>query len=261
VAVSVESWAQVICQRELNQIVDLHDDGSEPSMYDLRVGPRAAPVIAIECVRAMDPTLTELWKGGPQRGAMSLRVAGDWTVGLTRDARLKHLSRLETPLQKCERIGMLNVHVDWRLKRFQPNLFAELERLAIAWADCFRPQGGGKVFLTLESIGGMVDEEGRAVPGWIESFLRAEEQSDVLRKLAQSNAAQCHVIVPVGWGGAPWSVESYLTDGLTVLPTEKPHLPDPVTSVWIVSMHATHGIRWDGMEWHTFDARSNSVAA
>jgi hypothetical protein len=259
--VSVESWARVICQRELRRVVELNDDGSEPRMYDLRVGPRVAPVIAIECVRAMDPVLTELWNAGPKRGALTLRLAGDWTVGLTRRARIKILARLEAALQECERIGISNVHVDWRLKRLQPGLFAEFERLAVSWAGCFRAQGGGKVSFTLESIGGAVDEEGRAVPGWIETFLSAKEQSDVLCKLAQSNAAECHVIVAVGWGGAPWSVESYLTDGLAVLPTEKPKLPDPVTSVWIVSMHATHGIRWDGTKWRRFDARTDSVAA
>ena len=258
---TVETWAQAICQRELRQDVVIHDDGTEPSMYDLRVGSRAAPAVAIECVRAVDAVLEELWNVGPRRGALTLEVAGDWTVGLIREARMKRLNGLEATLRECERIGITNVHVDWRLRISYANLFAEFDRLGIAWANCFRPHGAGKVYLTLESIGGMVDEEGSAVADWIGSFLRCRAQADVLSKLARSNAAECHVVVPVGWGGAPWPVESYLTDGLDRLPTSIPQLPEPITSVWIASMHATHGVRWDGSKWHRFDARSASVAA
>lgn len=258
---TVEIWAQEICQRELRQEVVIHDDGTEPSMYDLRVGPRAAPEIAIECVRAVDDVREELWNVGPRRGALTLEIAGDWTVGLMREARMKRLKGLDAILRDCEGMGIRNVHVDWRLRMTYANLFAQFERLSVAWANCFRPHGSGKVYLTLDSIGGMVDEEGLAVVDWIGDFLRCKAQADVLSKLAASNASERHVVVPVGWGGAPWQVESYLTDGLSRLPTGVPPLPEPVTSVWIVSVQATHGIRWDGSKWHRFDARSASVAA
>jgi len=258
---SVESWAQVICQRELQQVVVIHDDQSESGMYDLRVGPRAAPAIAIECVRAMDRVLTELWNVGPARGALTLAVAGDWIVTVTREARMKRLTGLEPALLECERLGIPNVHVDWWFKSSHADLASDLERLGITWANCVRPEGAGKVYVTLDAVGGMVDEEGVAVVGWIGDFLRAPEQADVLRKLERSNAAQCHVVVPVGWSGAPWPVDSYLMNGIDVLPAGTPDLPQPVNSVWIVSMHAAFGIRWDGAQWYRFDARMDSVAA
>ena len=192
------------------------------------------------CVDVGDRRRLDRWPSAPRSSEASNRTR----------------SRLTTV-----RMGICNVQVDWWLKRVYSTLFAEFERLGIAWANCFRPQGAGNVYLTLDSIGGMVDEEGRAVADWIGAFLRSTEQADVLTKLARSNAAECHVVVPVGWGGAPWSVESYLTDGLAILPSGSPELPRPVTAAWIVSMHANHGIRWDGAMWHRFDARSASVAA
>lgn len=257
----MDSWVRDICQRELEQAVVIHDDQSQPGMYDFRVGPIGAPAIAIECVRAMDATLEELWNVGPRRGALKLGVTGDWIGTLTREARFKKLVGLETTLRDCEETGLWNVHVDWRLKRSHPHTFMAFERLGIAWASCVREHGTGKVSLTLDERGGVVDEEGRAVPGWIGEFLRSEAQVDVLSKLSRSNATARHAFVPVGWGGAPWPVESYLTSGVDMLPARPPDLPEPVGSVWIVSMHATHGIRWDGERWRKFEARIDSVAA
>ena len=53
-AVTVEEWAPEFIEKEQNRKV-VHDDGSQPSMYDLRIGAAGAPDDAIECVRAVDP--------------------------------------------------------------------------------------------------------------------------------------------------------------------------------------------------------------
>lgn len=45
---AAEEWARRIIEQELHYIVTLHDDGSQPSMYDLRVGTVDAPNMAIE---------------------------------------------------------------------------------------------------------------------------------------------------------------------------------------------------------------------
>jgi hypothetical protein len=57
--VTVEPWAQQIIEKELNRPVVVHDDGSQASMYDLRIGAVEAPEVAIECVGAVDPDRTE----------------------------------------------------------------------------------------------------------------------------------------------------------------------------------------------------------
>lgn len=252
----VEDWARVICQRELDQPVERHDDGSSPGMYDLRIGEVVGPAVAIECVRAVDATLEELWNVGPIRGPLMLGLSGDWICTLTREARVKKrlLTSLESPLRDCEERGLWDIHVDWALRKEHPHLFTAFQNLGITWASCVHRSGAGNVHLTLDSRGGVVDEEGRAVPSWIGDFLRSEAQSDVLLKLARSRARECHAFVPVGWSGAPWPVESYLTSGLHRIPVCAPELPQPVTSVWVVSMQATHGIRWTGQQWVQFDA-------
>ena len=38
-----EEWARRIVQKALNRAVYLHDDNSQPSMYDLRIGPPMLP--------------------------------------------------------------------------------------------------------------------------------------------------------------------------------------------------------------------------
>ena|SRR5687768_4154012 len=100
----IEDWARVICQRELDQPVEPHDDGTAPGMYDLRVGAVVGPAVAIECVRAVDATLEELWNVGPIRGPLMLGLTGDWICTLTREARVKKrlLTSLERPPRDCE---------------------------------------------------------------------------------------------------------------------------------------------------------------
>lgn len=56
---TVERWAQQIIEMELNRPVVVHDDGSQPSMYDLCIGATEAPDVAIECVGAVDAVGTE----------------------------------------------------------------------------------------------------------------------------------------------------------------------------------------------------------
>ncbi len=71
---TVEQWAQQIIEKELNCPVVIHDDGSQPGMYDLRIGSAEAPDVAIECVGAVDSVFTETWNVGPGRGPLRLAV-------------------------------------------------------------------------------------------------------------------------------------------------------------------------------------------
>ena len=71
-----EDWARRIVQNALNRDVRIHDDNSQPSMYDLRIGPPDAPEVAIECVGAVNSTYTETWNVGPAKGSFTLPVAG-----------------------------------------------------------------------------------------------------------------------------------------------------------------------------------------
>jgi hypothetical protein len=97
-AVTAERWAQLIIEKELNRRVVLHDDGSQPSMYDLRIGSVEAPDVAIECVRAVDSVGTETWTVGPAKGPLRLAVKGDWMITIARDARIRRLQERLGPI-------------------------------------------------------------------------------------------------------------------------------------------------------------------
>jgi hypothetical protein len=255
-ATVVERWARQLVQDELGRVVELHDDGSRPSMYDLRVGPIESPEVAIECTGALDPIRVETWNVGPARGSWSLPLAGDWIVSVRRGARINILrQRLGSVLSRCEELGVLtSLHVDWALKRANPDLFLEFATLGIDWAGCYRYPGTGRVSFAMEGIGGWVDSEGVALPGWIAEFLNAPERQDVLHKLVVSGARERHVFIVVDFGGATFSVESYLAGPLEVLPAESPILPAPVTGVWLTSTSSDRGVRWSGGTWKHFAA-------
>jgi len=250
----IELLAQHIIQREMKRQVMVHDDGSQPGMYDLRVGDAAAPDIAIECTGAVDPIRTQTWNIGPAKGPLSLAIAGDWIVNLRPNARVDRIhAEIEALLHECEARKLTGfLPVDSRLKRLDSSLFSALDSLRIDSVDCFRPHGQGEVHLGMTGIGGAVDRQGTEVPGWISSFLRAPQRADVLSKLNRSSARECHVFVPVSFGGVPWSVESYLGRPMDTVPSSPPDLPAPITAVWI--MYGANGLRWDGVAWSLFDA-------
>lgn len=255
-----EEWARRIVGKALGRIVDINDDGRAPGMYDLRVGPKDAPEIAIECVRAVDPIYTETWKVGPGKGALQLSIQGNWTVELAPTASVKAVrQQIEQLLQMLESQGIYYVDVDYELEWSKPVLFNSLNSLSIMHASCYQHPGVGKVYLTMPGTGGAVDQYGMALPGWVGEFLRAPAQEDVLGKLQRSGAPDRHAFLIATFMGAPFAVESYLTGNLDHLPSQPPDLPEPVTGVWIVSEWGRRGPWWDGSAWRLFAARGEGI--
>lgn len=215
-----EEFARRIVEKELKRTVVINDDGSAPSMYDLRVGPADAPEMAIECVGAVDPTYTETWKIGPAKGPLQLSINGDWIVEIAPMARVKTVRQhIEQLLQMLESQGIYNVDVDYDLKWHNPLLFDSLNSVNITHASCYQQQGTGRVYLTMPGNGGAVDEHGIAVPEWVGEFLRDSARQDVLSKLQRSGAPHRHAFLLVAFIGAPWAVESYLSGNLDHLPS------------------------------------------
>jgi hypothetical protein len=256
-----ERWAQQIIQKELKKTVTINDDGSKPRMYDLRIGPLDTPEMAIECVGAVDKTFTETWNVGPAKGPLELSTKGDWIITIADKARVKAIKQHVKPiLERLEERGVENMIVNYQLKVHDAALFQELESLGIMDALCYRLPGTGEIHLTMQGKGGPVDQQGNSVPAWIGTFLRDPTRQDVLSKLKQSRAVDCHVFVIVDYGGAPWPVESYLAGGLAHVPNQVPDLPPPVTGVWIVSLLGRgKGIRWNGATWQAFNTRGEGI--
>jgi hypothetical protein len=254
-----EEWARRIVAEELKRTVSIHDNGSAPGMYDLRIGPAHAPEVAIECVGAVDPAFTETWNIGPAKGSMQLSITGDWTITITPKARVKKMMQdVERLLRELEHRGIYNVPMDYGL-RYDAELSRKLESLGITQASCYRQQGTGQIYLSMPGIGGAANHSGAAIPGWVGDFLRDTERQDVLSKLAQSGATERHAFLFVSFAGAPWPVESYLSGELDQHPGQEPDLPPPVNRVWIVWTHGGKGLRWDGTTWHVFAARGEGI--
>jgi len=257
--VTVERWAQQIIEKELNCPVVVHDDGSQPSMYDLRIGAVEAPDVAIECVGAVDPVRTETWKVGPGKGHLRLRVKGDWIIGIAPEAHIRTIKQhIESILRDLEERDVHRVKVSHLFKSHDYQLLQDLESLGIRHVYCFSMPGRGRVHMTIEGVGGWNDSAGSALPQWIEEFLCDPEREDVLFKLRHTGAQERWVFVPVELGGAPWSVWSYLTEEVECLPATGPNLPSPVTGIWVVSTFGTHGVRWDSAGWRLFRVREES---
>lgn len=257
---TVERWAQQIIEKELNCPVVVHDDGSQPSMYDLRIGAAEAPDVAIECVGAVDAVGTETWNVGPGRGPLHVTVMGDWMITIARDAHVRTIRQhIEPILRDLEARDVRRLSVGHLFKWHDDRLFQELESLGIQHASCISMPGTGRVHMTMEGSGGVVDSAGSALPQWIEEFLRDSKREDVLFKLRQTSAQERWVFVHVALGGAPWSVESYLTGEFESLPATGPNLPSPVTGMWVASTHGTHGVRWDSAGWRLFRINEDST--
>lgn len=256
---TVEQWAQQVIENELNCPVVVHDDGTQPSMYDLRIGVVEAPDVAIECVGAVDSVRAETWNVGPGRGPLRRAVKGDWIINIAREAHIRTIrQRIEPILRDLEERDVRRVSVGHLFRRHDYRLLQELESLGIRHASCFRMPGAGLVHWTMEGTGGFVDTAGSTLPQWIEEFLRDPEREDVLFKLNQTSAQERWVFVPVASGGAPWSVESYLTDEFECLPATGPNLPSPVTGIWVASTFSSHGVRWDSAGWRLFRVKEES---
>jgi len=179
-----EEWARRIVEKEVGRSVVVHDDGSRPGMYDLRIGPADAPELAVECVGAIDPVRAETWSVGQSEGPLKLALRGDWIITRTPSARIKAIKkRLEPLLRELEDQGLSEFSVARMPRWHYTSLFEELESLGVVSGSCFRLPGTGKVSLTTPPISGAVDSQGIAVPGWVGQFLRDPDREDVLRKL------------------------------------------------------------------------------
>jgi hypothetical protein len=186
---------------------------------------------------------------------LHLSLQSNWIVEVSPKARIKTFKQhIEPILQELENRGIYNLLVNHQLEWQDSKLFAKLSSLDVTHAVCYELPGTGKVELGLPGVGGAVDERGGAIPDWIGELLRKPNYQDVLRKLESSQATEKHAFVFVGFAGAPWNVEGYLSGSMNQAPTQRPDLPFPVTAVWIISQTAQRGLRWDGKAWRLFEA-------
>ena len=218
-------------------------------MYDLRIGNKERPEVAIECVGAVDEQHAALWGFVEKKGPPSGEFHGDWIVEVTPSASLDNIYReLGIVLFDLEQSRVFSATRDCWLERSNTYLWEKLESLQINYLQCSRSEGSGRVSILPPPKGGAVDSEGKSLGSWLHDFLISNERADVLYKLTLADAPVREVLIDVFYGGVPWPVYSYLTGDLDLVPVGQPILPEPLTGVWVV-LAPGKGIRWDGQCW------------
>ena len=262
---AAEEWARRIISVALSREVELHDDGSQPSMYDLRIGPADSPERAIEVVGAVDPVWTETWNVGPARELWQLGLRGDWMVSVDPGANFRQMKKaLPDLLRQVEDDGLAAVPRNDVLRRHRRDVYDAMANLGVDYMSMYRADGSGSVTFTMAGAGGAVDNEGLALSRWVEDFLADPGRADVRFKL-DGVAPHRDVFIGVTLDGAPWAVVSYLTKFSRTeasLPPDTPALPQPVTGVWVaatLSFGEALGVRYEDGAWSWFRSRGDGI--
>ena len=260
-----EELARQILSRVLRTEVTLHDDGSEPSMYDLAVLGRDGPSAAVEVTSATDGEALALWRiMNEKEGRWQVEgLAGGWSAALHPWARGKRVwKELPSLLAVMEQGGITD------LRHANDPLVEEIaDELGVADLVQLGTESPGRIYVTLslpsERTGGGVPETGTPLSKWIGEYLRGPDRADVLRKLASSLLPERHAVVVVPpLSEALFPVVDLLIRDDAPTPSEDPDLPSEVTSVWVFSTWTTgRGFRWsrDGgwLPFEKFSAEKN----
>jgi hypothetical protein len=247
-------------RRELVEVnVTLHDDGSQPGMYDLHIVKSDGTEAAMEVTAAADQDSIELWNivnGSGERWIVP-ELVGGWMASLLPTARAKRI-KIELPelLADCEQMGVGELRAG--RSRHPDPLTARAEDMGITHVSQGATAHPGVIYLTIEQPHNRTG--GAASPAellaWVPKFFAEPQQSDILTKLARSAATERHAFVFLpGFSTAPFGVTDLLWQVDSVLPTDPPILPPEVTHLWLVATwRVGTGVRWSvDSGWRRFD--------
>lgn len=157
-------------------------------------------------------------------------------------ARAKRLlQELPAFLEELEEKGVTEIPSQRRRQEVPESIGGRARVLGIVGGVQSGTNFPGSIYLTIERsserTGGMVDDTGGAVAGWVRDFLLDPHQGGVLGKLARSGASERHAFILVpGFSIAPFGVVDMLwRDEDDVVPITSPHLPNQVTHVWLMA--------------------------
>jgi len=248
-----EEWARVMIETALGSCVQQHDDGSQPSMYDLDIiGPEGVSG-AVEVTAAASSAALQQWNEMNGRGRWTVPdLLGGWVVHIRTGSSRKALDALlPSILKELEVSEVESFEVD---RPPITSLEQAIAELGVTYASRGPTTFPGSVYLLLDEG---VDWSRRArLEEWVGEFLREPKQLDVLSKLLVAAAPQRHafIFMPV-FNTAPQGMTDPLLLDPPVLPSHPPLLPAPVTHVWLtMALDMGMGLRWaPDSGWLTFD--------
>jgi hypothetical protein len=247
-----ELWALACIQQELPLLsVEQHDDGSEPSMYDLQITYPDGSIGAVEVTAAADAQQLELWKvvGGRGKRWIEPGLAGGWQVRILPSTRGKKLlSQLPGLLRDLEQTGIRVLRGDESTSDRSSALAGQLGIVQLKQGPTAHP---GSIYVMppdkpLEEVGGFSPANGDPLAKWVSEWILESSREDNLRKLADSGVGERHLFVLLpGFNRAPFAVNDLLMEPSAPLPAISPSLPAAVTHIWTMSMwDGGNGFRW-----------------
>ena len=236
-----EQGVLAVVRAHLGVEVVLHDDQSEPGMYDLRAELGGGRFAAIEVTAAEDERRAADF--GALAGERSLvqapQLKSGWVVSLCEDAKVSEVRRqAPTLLSEIERTGATELTVG---RGWSDNSEVEdlRERLAACGIDAVHQHqavGPGVIRMLGAAYATWLSMDPDDVVTFVESFIESRP-SDVA-KLGRSNADERHIFI---WSGVFSTAERELRAlalDVSDLPTRAPRLPLEVTHVWVAGESA-----------------------
>ncbi len=247
-----ERWAKACIQHALPDCsVELHDDGSRPSMYDLKIVYPDCSIGAVEVTAAADGQRVGLWREVRKRALIRQEpdLIGGWLVRLLPSARARELDRqLTTLLRQLERDGRSAIR---GVKGSADPLEALAASLGVIEAVQSATDRKGSIYVmppegTREQMGGYSPSTGDPLAVWLGDWTNESRRSDNIHKLRSADATERHLFILVpGFTGAPFAVNDLLISSHAPIPTISPVLPAGVTDVWVMSSwDSGDGFRW-----------------
>jgi hypothetical protein len=222
-----EGMAARVVARLTGERVAVQDDGSEPSMPDIRIDQQGRPPAFVEAVVDIETRYASM--EAAIRKVSVIPADKVWWARLAGRADIRTLKR-KLP-------GILN---DLQSAP-GPGARQQLARLGIRVTGPGEPIPGqpGGIRLIPEGVSGFVGPIWESFLGWINEFLASARTEDVRRKLAATGAAERHAFIGASFTtpGDAFFALSY--EGRPGLPNAEPCLPPEITHLWAWSAMAS----------------------
>jgi len=222
----------------MGERVLLIDDGSADSMPDIRIEYGNGRVGLVEVVLDMDPASAASYAAVRER---EFKINGSgltrfWFVWLEPEAKLRSLDKKLKPiLARLEADAWpLNERIEVAdVSRASPEVrrgAGLLANLGVHAASCLIGPAP-EIQLVPSGMGG-AQEEWTAFQSELDRILHSDKLSDVRRKLVNADGVERHVFLGATFSSS-WSINYWLLDSETELPSSPPRLPDELTHLWV----------------------------
>lgn len=215
-----EGMAARVIARLTGERVIIQDDGSKPSMPDIRIEYAAKPAAYVEVVADINPSYAAMNRA-ISKGVQSLPSDRIWWVRLSGQSNVNELRRRLPTL-----LG--GGTIDQAEAQQLAEMGVTVEGPAIP-----RPGQTGGIHLLPAGIKGSPLPAWGYLLDWLAAFLSSSERHDVRSKLASTNAGERHAFVGASFTTNENAFFALYEEGRPELPASNPTLPPEITHLWV----------------------------